>query len=87
MENLQDLDRDSLGYDKSTSVAIVVGLGFMVLFRLIGYVATMTPKVSHLGKNGFCIVVLGDAGHSPRMLLHAQSALDAGWRVDFIGYR
>ncbi|KAK3821304.1 MAG: Chitobiosyldiphosphodolichol beta-mannosyltransferase [Benniella sp.] len=40
-----------------------------------------------MGKQGFCIVVLGDVGHSPRMLLHARSALNAGWRVDVIGYK
>ncbi|KAI8606355.1 hypothetical protein EDD21DRAFT_298288 [Dissophora ornata] len=59
----------------------------MVLFRFIGYLATKPPKVSALGKSAFCIVVLGDVGHSPRMLLHARSALSAGWRVDVIGYK
>ncbi|ORY99508.1 hypothetical protein BCR41DRAFT_401781 [Lobosporangium transversale] len=59
----------------------------MVIFRFIGYLAAKPPKVSALGKSGFCIVVLGDIGHSPRMLLHARSALDAGWRVDVIGYK
>lgn len=84
---MEELNRESLSYDKSTSFAIIVGLTFMVVFRLIGYLATKPPKVASLGKQGFCIVVLGDVGHSPRMLLHARSALDAGWRVDVIGYK
>jgi beta-1,4-mannosyltransferase len=84
---MEELNRESLGYGQSQSFAIVVGLGFMVLFRLIGYLATKTPKVGSMGKQGFCIVVLGDVGHSPRMLLHARSALNAGWRVDVIGYK
>ncbi|KAI1321574.1 hypothetical protein EDD11_003054 [Mortierella claussenii] len=87
MDEFANLDRESLGYDKSNSIAIIIGLAFMVIFRFIGYLATKPPKVSALGKSGFCIVVLGDIGHSPRMLLHAQSALSAGWRVDVIGYK
>ncbi|KAG0210457.1 hypothetical protein BGX28_009267 [Mortierella sp. GBA30] len=87
MDDITNLDREKIGYDKSNSVAIIIGLTFMVLFRFIGYLATKTPKVSALGKKSFCIVVLGDVGHSPRMLLHARSALSAGWRVDVIGYK
>ncbi|KAG0071178.1 hypothetical protein BGZ93_011011 [Podila epicladia] len=89
MEHLEDLklNRESLGFDKSNSVAIIVGLAFMVIFRFIGYLATKAPKVSALGRSGFCIVVLGDVGHSPRMLLHARSALSAGYKVDIVGYR
>ncbi|KAF9415166.1 hypothetical protein BGZ94_000167 [Podila epigama] len=89
MDQLNDikLDRDSLGYDKSNSRAIIVGLAFMVIFRFIGYIASKPPKPSPIGKSGFCVVVLGDVGHSPRMLLHARSAVNAGWRVDVIGYK
>ncbi|KAG0254616.1 hypothetical protein DFQ27_006744 [Actinomortierella ambigua] len=75
------------GLDTSDLRAAMFGLAFMVLFRFIGYLATKAPKVSHLGRPGFCLVVLGDIGRSPRMLLHAQSALDAGYRVDIIGYK
>ncbi|KAF9914791.1 hypothetical protein BX616_007544 [Lobosporangium transversale] len=87
MDEFAKLDRKTLGYDKTNSLAIIIGLAFMVIFRFIGYLAAKPPKVSALGKSGFCIVVLGDIGHSPRMLLHARSALDAGWRVDVIGYK
>ena len=87
MDEFAELDREKLGYDKSNSIAIIIGLTFMVLFRFIGYLAAKTPKVAAIGKKSFCIVVLGDVGHSPRMLLHARSALSAGWRVDFIGYK
>jgi hypothetical protein len=89
MEHLEDLklNRESLGYDKSNSIAIIVGLAFMVIFRFIGYLATKAPKVSALGRSGLCIVVLGDVGHSPRMLLHARSALNAGYKVDIVGYK
>ncbi|KAF9954323.1 mannosyltransferase, partial [Modicella reniformis] len=74
MDDLEKLDRESLGYDKSQSFAIIIGLTFMVIFRLIGYLATKPPSVAALGKKGFCIIVLGDIGHSPRMLLHAKSS-------------
>ncbi|KAG0220499.1 hypothetical protein B0O80DRAFT_489601 [Mortierella sp. GBAus27b] len=84
---MENLDRESIGYDKTHSFAIIVGLTFMVIFRIIGYIATKPPKVAAIGKQGFCIVVLGDVGHSPRMLLHARSAMNAGWRVDVIGYK
>ncbi|KAF9108255.1 hypothetical protein BGX27_008419 [Mortierella sp. AM989] len=87
LDDFASLNRESLNYDKSNSAAIIIGLAFMVIFRFIGYLATKPPKVSVLGKSGFCIVVLGDVGHSPRMLLHARSALNAGWRVDVIGYK
>ncbi|KAG0362776.1 hypothetical protein BC939DRAFT_425417 [Gamsiella multidivaricata] len=87
MDEFPTLDRETLGFDKSNSVAIIIGLTFMVIFRFVGYLAAKPPRVSALGKSGFCIVVLGDVGHSPRMLLHARSALDAGWRVDVIGYK
>ncbi|KAF9946541.1 hypothetical protein BGZ70_003168 [Mortierella alpina] len=87
MDEFAELDREKLGYDKSNSIAIIIGLTFMVLFRFIGYLAAKPPKVAAIGKKSFCIVVLGDVGHSPRMLLHARSALSAGWRVDFIGYK
>ncbi|KAG0339236.1 alpha 1,2-mannosyltransferase 2.4.1 [Podila humilis] len=86
LENLK-LDRETLGYDKSNSIAIIVGLAFMVIFRFVGYLATKAPKVSALGRNAMCLVVLGDIGHSPRMLLHARSALNAGYKVDFVGYK
>ena len=86
MDDLK-LDRETIGYDKSNSYAIIVGLTFMVIFRFIGYLATKAPKVSVMGKAGFCVVVLGDIGHSPRMLLHARSALNAGYKVDVIGYK
>lgn len=87
MEKLADLNRENLNYDKSNSIAIIIGLAFMVLFRFIGYLATKPPKVAAVGKRGFCLVVLGDIGHSPRMLLHARSALNAGYKVDVIGYK
>jgi len=87
METFSDLNRENLGYDKTNSYAIIVGLTFMVLFRFIGYLASKPPKVAAIGKSGFCIVVLGDIGHSPRMLLHARSALNAGYKVDVIGYK
>ncbi|KAF9185876.1 hypothetical protein BGZ51_002362 [Haplosporangium sp. Z 767] len=87
MDEFISLDREKLGYGKSNSYAIIIGLTFMVLFRFIGYLAAKSPKTAVVGKNGFCIVVLGDIGHSPRMLLHARSALNAGWRVDVIGYK
>lgn len=87
VEKLADLNRENLHYDKSNSIAIIVGLSFMVLFRFIGYLASRPPKVSAIGKQGFCLVVLGDIGHSPRMLLHARSALNAGYKVDVIGYK
>lgn len=87
MEQLKDLNRENLGYDKANSLAIIVGLAFMVLFRFIGYLASKPPKVAAIGKSGFCVVVLGDIGHSPRMLLHARSALNAGYKVDVIGYK
>lgn len=87
VEKLKDLNRENLQYDKSNSIAIIIGLAFMVLFRFIGYLATKPPKVSAVGKQGFCLVVLGDIGHSPRMLLHARSALAAGYKVDVIGYK
>ncbi|GJJ67957.1 beta-1,4-mannosyltransferase [Entomortierella parvispora] len=87
MDEFAKLDRESIGYDKSNSYAIIVGLTFMVIFRFIGYLATKAPKVSAMGKAGFCVVVLGDIGHSPRMLLHARSALNAGYKVDVIGYK
>ncbi|KAF9351758.1 hypothetical protein BGX26_010269 [Mortierella sp. AD094] len=87
LDDFASLNRESLKYDKSNSMAIIIGLAFMVIFRFVGYLATKPPKVSALGKSGFCFVVLGDVGHSPRMLLHARSALSAGWRVDVIGYK
>ncbi|KAF9086139.1 hypothetical protein BGX23_009114 [Mortierella sp. AD031] len=90
MENvgkLSDLNRENLGYDKTNSIAIIIGLSFMVIFRFIGYLASKPPKVAVIGKSGLCLVVLGDVGHSPRMLLHARSALNAGYKVDVIGYR
>ncbi|KAG0281254.1 hypothetical protein BGZ95_005624 [Linnemannia exigua] len=87
MEKLADLNRENLNYDKSNSIAIIVGLAFMVLFRFIGYLASKPPKVAAVGKQGFCLVVLGDIGHSPRMILHAMSALNAGYKVDVIGYK
>ncbi|KAG0001383.1 hypothetical protein BGZ80_000753 [Entomortierella chlamydospora] len=87
MDDFASLNRETLKYDKSNSMAIIVGLAFMVIFRFVGYLATRPPKVSALGRSGFCFVVLGDVGHSPRMLLHARSALNAGWRVDVIGYK
>ncbi|KAF9541531.1 hypothetical protein EC957_002967 [Mortierella hygrophila] len=86
VEKLSDLNRENLQYDKSNSIAIIVGLTFMVIFRFIGYLASRPPKVSAIGKQGFCLVVLGDIGHSPRMLLHARSAVNAGYKVDVIGY-
>ncbi|KAG0225787.1 hypothetical protein BGW42_004094 [Actinomortierella wolfii] len=82
-----DMDAESVGFKKSDLRAIMFGLAFMVFFRFIGYLATKAPKVSSLGKPGFCLVVLGDIGRSPRMLLHARSALEAGYRVDVIGYK
>jgi beta-1,4-mannosyltransferase len=33
------------------------------------------------------VLVLGDLGRSPRMLLHAQSLLEAGVWVDLVGYQ
>ncbi|KAK3841592.1 MAG: hypothetical protein J3R72DRAFT_369057 [Linnemannia gamsii] len=59
----------------------------MVIFRFIGYLASKPPKVAPVGRQGFCLVVLGDIGHSPRMLLHATSALNSGYKVDVIGYK
>ncbi|KAF8983266.1 hypothetical protein BGZ46_010564 [Entomortierella lignicola] len=87
VDDFASLNRETLKYDKSNSTAIIIGLAFMVIFRFVGYLATKPPKLSALGKSGFCFVVLGDVGHSPRMLLHARSALSAGWRVDVIGYK
>ncbi|KAG0308699.1 hypothetical protein BGZ98_007170 [Dissophora globulifera] len=87
VEDFSDLNRETLGYDKSNSFAIIIGLAFMVIFRFIGYLASKPPKASAVGKSSLCVVVLGDIGRSPRMLLHARSALDAGWRVDVIGYK
>ncbi|KAG0057840.1 hypothetical protein BGZ83_000027 [Gryganskiella cystojenkinii] len=81
------LDRETIGYDKTNSWAIIIGLAFMVIFRFIGYLATKPPKVSAMARAAICIVVLGDIGHSPRMLLHARSALNAGYKVDIIGYK
>ncbi|KAF9972387.1 mannosyltransferase [Actinomortierella ambigua] len=81
------MDAEAIGFDSGNLRAAAFGLTFMVLFRFIGYLATKAPKVSHLGKPGLCLVVLGDIGRSPRMLLHARSALDAGYRVDIVGYK
>ena len=34
-----------------------------------------------------CIVVLGDIGRSPRMLYHAMSFVEEGYRVYIVGYK
>ncbi|KAF9929079.1 hypothetical protein FBU30_001865 [Linnemannia zychae] len=86
-EKLSELNRDSLGYDKTNSTAIIIGLAFMVFFRFIGYLASKPPKAAAVGRKALCLVVLGDIGRSPRMLLHARSALNAGYKVDVIGYK
>ncbi len=33
------------------------------------------------------VLVLGDLGRSPRMQLHSKSLADAGFEVDFVGYK
>ena len=54
---------------------IVFVLLYLVMFWFI-----KTPR--HV-----CIVVLGDIGRSPRMLYHAISLADEGFKVYIVGYK
>ncbi|CDO92465.1 unnamed protein product [Kluyveromyces dobzhanskii CBS 2104] len=76
-----ELDFGSLSTWVSWSLAIY--LAIPVLFYII------QPYLFHAGKSTkrrILIVVLGELGHSPRILYHARSFSEAGFQVELSGY-
>lgn len=64
----------------STALAVVLALSIIFAARIV------TRKQDGVLLRSVAILVLGDIGRSPRMMYHAESFAEAGFRTHLIGY-
>ncbi len=66
------------------------GAGFVLAAALYFAIWALWPSTTKAGPSvprSVALVVLGDIGRSPRMLYHAQSFADAGFKTYILAYK